>query len=168
MKKLRKQAKELLHAASKVYHYRRDVTSEARLQELEKSAREVGFGLNATQTGIVPVPLGPDGNPLSGEDFARLPDEERDAKTKQAESVQEEIQATLRDIRRIDAEARTAQSVLLLPLLAQSHRQPITRLPTARPVCLSDVASSAPVGPCPTAKHRSAIDRWGHQRSKFP
>ncbi len=41
MKKLRKQAKELLHAASKVYHYRRDVTSEARLQELEKSVVEI-------------------------------------------------------------------------------------------------------------------------------
>ena len=41
MKKLRKQAKELLHAASKVYHHRRDVTSEARLQELEKSVVEI-------------------------------------------------------------------------------------------------------------------------------
>lgn len=41
MKKLRKQAKELLHAASKVYHYRRDVISEARLQELEKSVGEI-------------------------------------------------------------------------------------------------------------------------------
>ncbi len=41
MKKLRKQAKELLHAASKVYHYRRDVTSAARLQELEKTVVEI-------------------------------------------------------------------------------------------------------------------------------
>jgi signal peptidase I len=41
MKKLRKQAKELLHAASKVYHYRRDVISDARLQELEKSVVEI-------------------------------------------------------------------------------------------------------------------------------
>lgn len=41
MKKLRKQAKELLQAASKVYHYRRDVTAEARLQELEKAVAEV-------------------------------------------------------------------------------------------------------------------------------
>jgi signal peptidase I len=41
MKKLRKQAKELLHAASKVYHYRRDVISADRLQELEKSVVEI-------------------------------------------------------------------------------------------------------------------------------
>ncbi len=41
MKKLRNQAKDLLHAASKVYHYRRDVTSAARLQELEKSVVEI-------------------------------------------------------------------------------------------------------------------------------
>jgi signal peptidase I len=42
MKKLRKQAKELLHAAGKVYHYRRDVLAEGRLQELEKAVAEVG------------------------------------------------------------------------------------------------------------------------------
>lgn len=41
MKKLRKQAKELLHAASKVYHYRRDLIPEARLDELERSVSEV-------------------------------------------------------------------------------------------------------------------------------
>jgi len=46
MKKLRKQAKELLHAASKVYHYRRDVTSAVRLQELEKSVIEIETMLN--------------------------------------------------------------------------------------------------------------------------
>lgn len=44
MKRLKKQAKELLHAASKVYHYRRDVIPEHRLQELEKAVDEVdGF-----------------------------------------------------------------------------------------------------------------------------
>jgi signal peptidase I len=41
MKKLRKPAKELLQAASKVYHYRRDVISEARVSELEKATAEV-------------------------------------------------------------------------------------------------------------------------------
>ena len=41
MRKLRKQAKELLHMASKVYHYRKDVIPEAKLAELEKSVSEV-------------------------------------------------------------------------------------------------------------------------------
>ena len=54
MKKLRKQAKELLHAASKVYHYRRDVTSEARLQELEKSVVEIEAMLKDTSTEQAP------------------------------------------------------------------------------------------------------------------
>lgn len=40
-KKLIKQAKELLQAASKVYHYRRDVISENRLNELELAVEEV-------------------------------------------------------------------------------------------------------------------------------
>ena len=39
--KLKKQAKELLQAANKVYHYRRDVTSEERLNELDRSVGEV-------------------------------------------------------------------------------------------------------------------------------
>ena len=54
MKKLRKQAKELLHAASKVYHYRRDVISEARLQELEKSVGEIEKMLQDKSANSVP------------------------------------------------------------------------------------------------------------------
>ncbi len=41
MKKLRKSAKEMLHAANKIYHYRRDVIPEGRLVELEKAVEEV-------------------------------------------------------------------------------------------------------------------------------
>ena len=41
MKRLQKQAKELLQMASKVYHYRRDVISKVQLAELEKSVHEV-------------------------------------------------------------------------------------------------------------------------------
>ena len=54
MKKLRKQAKELLHAATKVYHYRRDVTSAARLQELEKSVTEIEMMIADKSTESVP------------------------------------------------------------------------------------------------------------------
>lgn len=41
IKKQRKAAKELLHAAHKVYHYRRDVTAEDRLIELDKAVAEL-------------------------------------------------------------------------------------------------------------------------------
>ncbi|MFP4259759.1 MAG: signal peptidase I [Opitutales bacterium] len=41
MKKLRKQAKELLQAANKVYHYRRDQIPEARLSEMIRAVEEV-------------------------------------------------------------------------------------------------------------------------------
>ncbi|MGB0344461.1 MAG: S26 family signal peptidase, partial [Coraliomargarita sp.] len=41
MKKLRKQAKELLHAASRVYHYRKDVLSGEELQALESAVDAV-------------------------------------------------------------------------------------------------------------------------------
>ena len=48
MKKLRKQAKELLHAANKVYHYRRDVIEAHRLVELEKAVEEVANMLKSS------------------------------------------------------------------------------------------------------------------------
>lgn len=41
MKKLRKVAKELLQSANKIYHYRRDVIPEGRLNDLEKAVAEV-------------------------------------------------------------------------------------------------------------------------------
>ncbi len=41
MSKIRKQAKELLHSASKVYHYRRDVISEEHLVDLDNAVGEV-------------------------------------------------------------------------------------------------------------------------------
>ncbi len=47
MKKLRKSAKELLHAANKIYHYRRDVLAAKQLEELEASVSEVQAQLTA-------------------------------------------------------------------------------------------------------------------------
>ncbi len=41
MRKLRKQAKEILQSANKVYHYRRDVIPEGRLDELSRAVDEV-------------------------------------------------------------------------------------------------------------------------------
>lgn len=54
MKKLRKQAKELLHAASKVYHYRKDVIEEHRLDELEKAVEEVAVMLKDKEAKVEP------------------------------------------------------------------------------------------------------------------
>jgi len=41
MRRLRKQAKEVLHGATKVYHYRRDLIPEGRLADLDKAVGEV-------------------------------------------------------------------------------------------------------------------------------
>ncbi|MEO0509591.1 MAG: signal peptidase I [Verrucomicrobiota bacterium] len=47
MKQLRKQARELLHAANKIYHYRKDVIPEGRLDELDKAVGEVHSTMKA-------------------------------------------------------------------------------------------------------------------------
>jgi signal peptidase I len=54
MRKLRKQAKELLHAAHKVYNYRCDVIPEGRLEELEKAVAELNGMLEKKDTQRAP------------------------------------------------------------------------------------------------------------------
>ncbi|MGC6455035.1 MAG: signal peptidase I [Coraliomargaritaceae bacterium] len=50
MKHLRKQAKELLQAAGKVYHYRKDVLSEADIDSLESSVEKLNTALEDKST----------------------------------------------------------------------------------------------------------------------
>jgi len=50
MSKIQKQANELLHAASKIYHYRRDVITQGRLRELEKAVDELKKILSHPET----------------------------------------------------------------------------------------------------------------------
>ncbi|MFW6217412.1 MAG: signal peptidase I [Verrucomicrobiota bacterium] len=49
MKKLRKQAKEVLHGATKVYHYRKDLIPEGRMRDLDQAVGEVDAFLKDKQ-----------------------------------------------------------------------------------------------------------------------
>ena len=74
-------------------------------EELEFQARTRGFGISSTQVGITPVPLHPEGRPLTQDEFGQLTDSERDRLRAAADEVQRHVAQTMSDFRRIDKEA---------------------------------------------------------------
>ena len=74
-------------------------------EDLELQARARGFAISSTQVGITPVPLHPDGRPLTQEEFGQLSDAERDRLRTAADEVQRIIAQAMSEFRRIDKEA---------------------------------------------------------------
>ncbi|MFP4058400.1 MAG: Lon protease family protein [Candidatus Brocadiia bacterium] len=69
-----------------------------RFAELEKKARERGFTLQRGPRGVAVAPL-KDGEPLSAEEFANLPEEERQRLETEGQSLQEDVQKAVREVR---------------------------------------------------------------------
>ena len=74
-------------------------------EELELQARVRGFAISSTQVGITPVPLHPEGHPLTQDEFGQLTDSERDRLRTAAEDVQRHVTQSMSEFRRIDKEA---------------------------------------------------------------
>lgn len=81
---------------------------EAALHALEQSVRAMGFALNPSPIGLMPVPCLPDGTPMSQEQFNALPEAERSAFERRSADAQDAIGATGRQLRHLDAEAGSA------------------------------------------------------------
>ncbi|NJC95747.1 MAG: ATP-dependent protease [Anaerolineales bacterium] len=77
------------------------------IEEMGESARQVGFGLQATPVGILPVPL-KDGEPLKDKDFMALSEKERNDLKQRQEKVQDAIENALRQTRALDNSAQEA------------------------------------------------------------
>ncbi len=74
-------------------------------EDLEFQARARGFTVSTTQVGITPVPLHPDGRPLTQDEFGQLSDAERDRLRVAADEVQRIITQAMSEFRRIDKDA---------------------------------------------------------------
>ncbi len=72
--------------------------------EMEQAARQVGFALRSTQVGLTPLPV-IDGKPASREVLAALPAAERARLRQTADEIQDVINRTLVEIRRLSKEA---------------------------------------------------------------
>jgi predicted ATP-dependent protease len=85
---------------------------EQALEQLSETARHAGFMVNATPMGFIPIPLGRDGQPLSPEVLTSLPKDARDLIEERGQQVQQAIQETIREFRRLDKQAREVMAQL--------------------------------------------------------
>ena len=92
--------------AHRVEEVMKDVQArrQAITNELEKLALAEGFALTSGQAGITPVPL-KDSRPMSQEDFAVLPEDEREQLKEKAEKLQHTVNHGLVELRRLNKEA---------------------------------------------------------------
>lgn len=79
---------------------------DAILKALNQTAHSLGFAVNPTPMGWMSAPLGKNGQPLTGEEFAALPAPEQQALQGRNDQVQEAIATALRELRQHDLEAR--------------------------------------------------------------
>lgn len=78
----------------------------ALMEGLERSTGELGFGVNATPMGLMPVPLDARGHPLTEEAFAALSPAAREDLKARGERVEALIIEAMRGLRRLEVEAR--------------------------------------------------------------
>jgi predicted ATP-dependent protease len=82
------------------------------LAEMQRTAARQGFAVSVTPMGFVAVPIGQDGRPLAPEVVASLPTELRNAIEQRGSAVEEAVTATIRELRKLDAQAHEAIETL--------------------------------------------------------
>lgn len=96
---------------------RREVLSEiasrrdALTKELESFANQRGFAMETTPAGIITIPI-VNGKPITGEDFARLPERIQREIQQRGEEIQTRVVETLRQLRQLEKEANTRVRLL--------------------------------------------------------
>ncbi len=78
----------------------------AHWEHLEETARALGFTVQRTPTGIFTIPLNSRGQPITPEDFSRLPEEDREALAEKSRELQAQVAETLRRVRNLEKDAR--------------------------------------------------------------
>lgn len=97
-------------------------------RELEARATQLGFTLQRTPTGIVTVPVGPSGEPISQEQFAMLSEAQREEITRHGRDLEQEVGEALRKVRGVEREAREALRELEQRAVRSAITHPATRL----------------------------------------
>ena len=78
--------------------------SDVLFDRLQAEARDQGFAIQMTSTGIATIPLS-EGKPLSAEEFQNLPEERQQDLEKRNAALQERANDTLRQVRQVQKEA---------------------------------------------------------------
>jgi lon-related putative ATP-dependent protease len=100
---------------------------QARMEALGTEARQAGFVLLKTPAGLAVAPAR-DGEPLSREEFAALPERTRRAVEARGKALEERVEATLRQLREDEREARRAHEALVRDVATAAVRQLIGEL----------------------------------------
>jgi len=95
---------------------------------LEGQARQLGFLLQRTPTGIVTVPVGPSGEPIAQELFALLPEPQREEIQKRGRELQDGVADALRRVRALERGARDAVRELEQQAARSTAGDPVRRL----------------------------------------
>ncbi|HEY3249091.1 MAG TPA: ATP-binding protein [bacterium] len=96
--------------------------------ELETQARELGFVLQRSPSGISTLPVGPSGEPLTPDQFGALSEAQREDISKRGRQLQDGVGEALRKVRAIEREARDALRELERRAVRSTISDPITRL----------------------------------------
>lgn len=78
-----------------------------RIKQINEKALQAGFLLQSTPVGVLTVPMRK-GSPLSEKEFLALSKAERDEISKRQEAIQNELNASLRQVKLLDKNARNA------------------------------------------------------------
>jgi lon-related putative ATP-dependent protease len=99
----------------------------AELQQMEEAARAEGFVLVRTHGAFAVVPA-PRGEPLSGEEFAALPEATRQRLEARGQELEARLEATLRQLRQHERAAREAHGELVRKIAATATRRLVQEL----------------------------------------
>jgi lon-related putative ATP-dependent protease len=100
---------------------------QAEVHQLERKARAAGFALIRTPGGLAVAPA-PKGESLGPEEFAALPEATRERIAAQGNLLQEDVEATLRQLRQHERAARALHEKLVRDVAAAATRQLIQEL----------------------------------------
>lgn len=97
-------------------------------QELEQTARSLGFLVQRTPAGIVQVPIGPSGEPISQDMFATMAEPQREDIQRRGRELQESVNETIRKVRALEREARDAVRELEQQAVRSTANDPVARM----------------------------------------
>jgi len=92
-------------------HERLEQARDQVLEEASRHAREMGFLVQFSPVGLTMVPLR-FGQPLSPEEYAQLPPQERDELDRRADKIKEEVEETFQRIRALQKQESEEQEAL--------------------------------------------------------
>ncbi|HLE84399.1 MAG TPA: ATP-binding protein [Thermoanaerobaculia bacterium] len=99
----------------------------AEMERLDAAARAEGFAVLRTHGGLA-LAFAPQGEPLAPEAFAALPEATRESIEARGRALEERVEATLRQLRQVEREARAAHEKLVEEVAASVTRRLVQEL----------------------------------------